>query len=371
MIYKRGNTYWFEFCFKGERIRRSSRQGNPNAARRIEAAYRTKLANGEVDIRDRGPVPNLTAFKERFLAEIRVESKEHPETIAFYQSKYSGLLRFAPLAQARLDHIDEELISHFKAKMDRDDYEASTTNRHLATLKRALRLAASWNIIARVPKIKLLAGENRRDFVLARDREREYLDACPEFLRNWAILAIETGMRRKELQSLKWPDVHFKPVGKARCGYVHVRGTKSRNSKRNLPLTATAQMVLMRQHQLSRCEHVFTMETDRTQPASVSAVNHCHERVRDLLGFPQEFVLHSLRHTFGTRLGETSTDIFAIQRLMGHSSIIVSQRYVHPTPEIMENAILAQERASQEFANQPAIPTNSPTVEAAESGVIQ
>ena len=100
-------------------------------------------------------------------------------------------------------------------------------------------------------------------------------------------------------------------------------------------------------------------------------MNHCHERVRDLLGFPQEFVLHSLRHTFGTRLGETSTDIFAIQRLMGHSSIIVSQRYVHPTPEIMENAILAQERASQEFANQPAIPTNSPTVEAAESGVIQ
>ena len=66
-------------------------------------------------------MPNLTAFKERFLAEIRVESKEHPETIAFYQSKYSGLLRFAPLAQARLDHIDEELISQFKAKMDRGD----------------------------------------------------------------------------------------------------------------------------------------------------------------------------------------------------------------------------------------------------------
>ena len=88
-------------------------------------------------------------------------------------------------------------------------------------------------------------------------------------------------------------------------------------------------------------------------------MNHCHERVRDVLGFPREFVLHSLRHTFGTRLGENGTDVFAIQRLMGHSSIIVSQRFVHPTPEIMENAILAQERASQEFADRPVLPTNS------------
>lgn len=223
-----------------------------------------------------------------------------------------------------------------------------------------------------MPKIKLLTGENQREFVLARDREGEYLDACPEFLRNWSTLAIETGMRRKELQSLEWSDVHFEPIGNARCGYVHVRGTKSKYSKRNIPLTATAQMVLLRQRQISKCEYVFTLDTDATKAASVSAMNHCHERVRDVLGFPREFVLHSLRHTFGTRLGENRIDVFAIQRLMGHSSITVSQRYVHPSPEIMENAILAQERASQEFSeNRAALPTNFPTVEAASGERIQ
>jgi integrase len=372
MIYKRGKLYWFEFWYKGERIRRPTKQGNPNIARQIEGAYRKSLANGEVGIQERRIVPSLSAFKEKFMDVIRVERKEHPETIEFYEFKYTGLLRFPPLAQARLDHIDEELIAQFKAKMDREGYEESTINRHLATLKRALRLAASWKIIDRVPKIKLLTGENQREFVLARDREGEYLDACPEFLRNWSTLAIETGMRRKELQSLKWPDVHFEPVGNARCGYVHVRGTKSKYSKRNIPLTATAQMVLLRQRQISKCEYVFTLDTDTTKPASVSTMNHCHERVRDVLGFPREFVLHSLRHTFGTRLGENRTDVFAIQRLMGHSSITVSQRYVHPSPEIMENAILAQERASQEFSdNRAAVPTNFPTVEAARGERIQ
>jgi integrase len=41
-------------------------------------------------------------------------------------------------------------------------------------------------------------------------------------------------------------------------------------------------------------------------------------------------VLHSLRHTMLTRLGESGVDAFTIMRIAGHSSITVSQRYIHP-----------------------------------------
>jgi hypothetical protein len=34
-------------------------------------------------------------------------------------------------------------------------------------------------------------------------------------------------------------------------------------------------------------------------------------------------------------------------RIMGHSSVTVSQRYVHPTPETMETAFLSLERAAE------------------------
>ncbi len=37
--------------------------------------------------------------------------------------------------------------------------------------------------------------------------------------------------------------------------------------------------------------------------------------------------------------GESGTDAFTIMRLMGHSSVTVSQKYVHPTPESVELAI--------------------------------
>ena len=39
-----------------------------------------------------------------------------------------------------------------------------------------------------------------------------------------------------------------------------------------------------------------------------------------------------------TRLGEAGADAFAIQKIAGHSSILTSQKYVHPTPEKIEGA---------------------------------
>ncbi len=88
-------------------------------------------------------------------------------------------------------------------------------------------------------------------------------------------------------------------------------------------------------------------DSNGKKPASVSAINHAHERVRDVLEMPKEFVPHSFRHTFGTRLGEAGADAFTIMRNMGHSSITVSQRYVHPTSATMENAIMGLERATE------------------------
>ncbi len=347
MIYKRGGIYWYEFRFKGRRYQKSTRVRNANVARDIEAAKRTALARDEVGIEDRQPVPTLKEFRQQFLDEIRIRRADHPDTIQFYECKYSGLLRYSPLAQARLDRIDEQMISAFTAKMVSDNYERSTVNRHLATLKRALRLARKWKLIKGVPAIEMLSGENQREFVLSRNQQREYLDACPEFLQNWAQFAIETGMRRKELHSMTWTDIHFEPIGDTLRGYVHVRGTKSRNSNRKLSLTITARMVLERQRQISKCEHVFVSDHDHAKPASISAINHAHERTRDVLEMPTEFVPHSFRHTFGTRLGEAGADAFTIMRIMGHSSITVSQRYVHPTAGTMENAIMGLERAAE------------------------
>jgi integrase len=58
------------------------------------------------------------------------------------------------------------------------------------------------------------------------------------------------------------------------------------------------------------------------------------------MGLPKDFLIHSLRHTMLTRLGESGVDAFTIMRVAGHRGITVSQRYVHPSPEAVERAFL-------------------------------
>src|SRR4026207_2568038 len=113
-IFKRGHTYWYHFYFNGEHVQRSTKQGNPRVARQIEAAYRTRLAKGEVGIVEKkAPAPTLKGFAERFKDSIRVRSAEKPQTVRFYLSKLDRLLEFQALASARLGAIDEALIETY------------------------------------------------------------------------------------------------------------------------------------------------------------------------------------------------------------------------------------------------------------------
>jgi site-specific recombinase XerD len=96
---------------------------------------------------------------------------------------------------------------------------------------------------------------------------------------------------------------------------------------------------------------------------TASELDQHHDRVRTLLKLSAEFVLHSLRHTFGTRLGESGADAFTIMKLMGHSSVTVSQRYVHPSPESVERAFERMQNLNRSEAERKrGVPTILPTV---------
>lgn len=88
-----------------------------------------------------------------------------------------------------------------------------------------------------------------------------------------------------------------------------------------------------------------------TAPHSLStSLDHQHSRIREDQGLSKEFVIHSLRHTMLTRLGESGADAFTIQRIAGHASIAMSQKYVHPSPESLERAFERLDALNQEQA---------------------
>jgi integrase len=62
----------------------------------------------------------------------------------------------------------------------------------------------------------------------------------------------------------------------------------------------------------------------------------------------RHFILHSIRHTFMTRLGEPGCDVWSLARIAGHASTKVSSHYVHRSQNAAEAAILRLPVPSQQ-----------------------
>jgi integrase len=142
---------------------------------------------------------------------------------------------------------------------------------------------------------------------------------------------------------LEWADITLAPVNGARFGFLRVREGKSKNARRIIPLTDRAAAMLRERLESKASGFVFANRDGK--PYQGTSINHLHQDAsapkingkRHPL-FSTDFVMHSLRHTMLTRLGESGVDAFTIMRIAGHSSIVVSQRYIHPTPEAVERA---------------------------------
>ncbi len=343
-IYKRGKTYHYSFIFKGRRYRKSAHTGNATVARQIEAAHRTQLAKGEAGIFEKAPVPTFREFAPRFEAAIETMCQDKPATVTFYKERMRRLLDFAPLASRPLDAIDEELIEALKRRRTQQvsrlgrPLSVASINRELATLRRLLHVAQEWKLIDRLPKIRLFRGEEPREFVLSYQREELYLHMAPQPLRDVAMLMLDAGVRPGEACALEWKHVRLEPAAGAKFGHLAIAGGKTKNAKRTLSLTArVASMLEARRKSARQSRFVFPGDAEGG-PFLVSSLDHQHKEFRELLGWPQEFVVHSLRHTMLTRLGESGAEAFTIMRIAGHSSVTVSQRYVHPSPEFLERA---------------------------------
>jgi integrase len=352
-VYKQraSKFWWYKFTWTGQLIRRSTKHTNKRVAEQMEAAHKTALAKGEVGIFERPVAPMLREFAHRFFSTIEVRCAGKPRTIGFYKEKYSRLLEYEPLASSRLDRIDEGLIEDYVLER-RKRVAPATVNRQLATLRRALRLAHEWKLIDRVPRVRMLPGERYREFVLTKEQEILYLETTSQPLRDIAILILDTGLRIGEVLALQWADVRLTPATGSRLGYIHVRDGKSRNAQRYVSLTARVRQMLNDRRRETIGPWVFMNRLNR--PYVGTHLNHIHQAIRKRLEFPTDFVIHSLRHTMLTRLGEAGVDAFTIMRIAGHSSITVSQRYVHPSPEALERAIEKLE-AFQTAVSQPVV----------------
>src|SRR5437879_4882977 len=236
-LFRRGRFWWFEFWYRGERIRQSTKLSNRKKAQDAEAAVRTALARGDFGILERKPIPTLKEFIEnRFepWAKAQFELTSPATWFRWYRTNLRALKAHSRLAELKLDKVTSESAADFAAHRQALELKTSSINSTLRVLRRVLRMGVEWGAIPTAPKIKLLRGEHHRERVITPIEEAIYLAAVPEPLASIATVLADTGMRPEECFRLRWEAITWT---NGRHGCLMVTHGKTAAARRVLPMT--------------------------------------------------------------------------------------------------------------------------------------
>ena len=333
-IYKRGDVYWYKFMFRGKLVRESTKQGNDKEARKQEAAHRLKLANGEIGIREKKTAPTVREFlKNDFLTFAKTAHSAKPRTLRYYKQG-ADMLTKSGLAGLQIDQINDKNAKHFAAEYAK--LSPSGINRGLRTLRRALNLAYEWGQVDKLVKIKLVPGENQRDRVLSEVETDKYLSACPQPWRDCATLMVDEGFRPSEVFALQWPQI-LMVDGE---GLIKIVEGKSKAARRTLPMTPRVYKLLKARHESAGkpTEGWVFPSGSNTGHFNGDSAKVQHKKALDDSGV-EAFPPYVLRHTALTRIAEScNEDAFVVMKIGGHSSITITQRYIHPQAQAIGRA---------------------------------
>ena len=350
-IYKRGKIYWYKFMWNGEVIRESTRQRNDKKARNIESAHRTALANGLVGIREKMPAPALRDFLDRdFLPFVEAKHTDKPATAEYYADGAKMVCK-CDFASLPLDKVSDQHAQQFAAKFA--GLSASRINCGLRSLRRACNLAFEWGKLERPIKITLAKGERQRSRVLTGAEWESYITHCPQPWQDAAMLIRGTGMRPGEAFALRWENIHLNGTG----GLIQVTDGKTKAARRMLPMVPAVYAALKaRWEGVGKPEEGWLfpagsreghLNKDTAKDQHKKAIDRANAKAKaDGTKEIQFFQPYILRHTALTQLANSGCDVFTLARIAGHSSITITQRYVHPQADAIERAFIQVEQAA-------------------------
>jgi integrase len=223
----------------------------------------------------------------------------------------------------------------------------------MAVVSQIWTLAERDNIVTgKCPtkRISLPRQDNRRERYLTVEEVDRLLAALSERapqMRDLAILGLDCGLRFGEIAGLIWQDCDFSR------GMLQIRDPKS-GVNRVAYMTDRVKQVLESRKGNGNGrgngnedsngkghEYVFTdCNGDPLESTSRAFKNVVNELFNQGVTDKRYRVcFHSLRHTFASRLVEGSTDLYSVSKLMGHSTIRMTERYSHLSPDKFKDAI--------------------------------
>lgn len=286
------------------------------------------------------------------------EYKKNRVKIGTYNSynKYYRSTIMNRLGGKSIGDIRGEHIQKLYNDLVKEGYAVSSIKIISAILHGCFEQAYRNGLIERNPvKLAVMPRETKKREkrkAMTKEQQEQFMEyAKDSYLYHFFAVMLRTGMRRGEMQGLKYTDIDKKQ------GVIHVRRTlkyiegtgyyedapKTKTSTRDIPLTADMlehieaqrnywgfKVVKMDQYLFCN-ENGEPISRERIQGEIDRTIKRIHEAAHD---FPR-ITSHVFRHTFATRAIEAGMPPQVLKTILGHSSLAMTMDlYSHVLPDV-------------------------------------
>jgi integrase len=362
-------SWFFEYRLKGRRTRLLLGRYmslSPEGARKLAAIAAGDVAKG-IDVSARKKAERLESERVRHSTLEKFLELYEPWESAHRRVRHAKRIHAAfPtgwLTQP-LPALDTWKLESWRRDARKAGKKPTTVNRDIAALKAVLSKAIEWGLIERSPlenlkplktdpigRVRFLTQEEEqrlRKALTARDREmRErrkrynkhladrgeetfppYPSPYSDHVEPLVLLLLNTGMRFGEATHLRFHDVNL------RDRLITVTGETAKSGRtRVIPMNLEAHRILSA-FKGSSSDYVFSGEAGKR----LTTIKKAWKALLKAAGITG-FRLHDLRHSFASRVKRGGADLYTVQRLLGHSSPMMTQRYAHLQPDDLRAAV--------------------------------
>ena len=254
-----------------------------------------------------------------------------------------------------MERLRRSDVSAYIEKRKADGVGPATINRELDLLSAAINYARKrweWDIqnpvagmSCKVPEGRLRWLSRAEADVLIGEAEKE--PKSPH-LADFVRLALNTGCRKNEMLKLSWDRVDL------RANVLRLEGEHTKSGKRRaVPLNEEARRALLNR---ARFRAQFCPDSPwvfaHKSGERIQFMQNGFQAACGRAGIT-DFRVHDLRHTCASWLVQGGVPLLEVSKLLGHSTIEMTERYAHLATENLKAAVGVLDRLRSGYATSP------------------
>ena len=262
------------------------------------------------------------------------------------------------IGHIKLTKLRSEMIQQIYIQMYNNNLSTSSIKQLHIALNQSFKQAIKNNYLHQNPCNALTIPKStpKSTRVLTVDEQEAFEQQCKlTTFGNLFVFGLNTGMRCGELTALTWGDIDFsemlitvkrtasrvidRDVNSNKKTKIVMSTPKTIKGNRQIPINENAEKILHFQKEKNvSSDFVFPSTTGTI--LMTRNIRRAFENTLDRAELAHDITVHSLRHTFATRLLEKGANIKVVSELLGHASIqITLDIYSHVMPNLKKDTI--------------------------------